>query len=505
MEHNYRFLDAPDIEAGRIKIDSEKVSMVIIDLMISPEAGFETYKEYIKTLVEKDILVHLLIEEGETSEEIINLIGISDDFSVKPLRSDELLSKIESLLHLKEMETKVLNQYEKLHFLEEGLIDGIEKNKCETELFENLRDFMLEMKAKMREKEAILQESESKYRAIFENTGTAMTIDEEDTTISMVNAEAEKLSGYPREEIEGKMRWTDFIVKDDLERLKEYHLLRRIDPKAVPGNYEFRLIDKDGNVKDIFATVALIPGTKKSVASLVDITERKQAEEKLQTYQEQLRSLASQLSLVEERERLRIATDIHDHIGQTLAYCKIKLGSLQESGPPDFAKDIDEIRKLIEKTIQYTRSLTFELSPPILYELDFEAAVEWFGEQIQKKHGILFEFEDDKQSKLIDDKARTLLFQAVRELLVNVTKHAQAHKVRVSIQRNGDNIRINIEDDGVGFDTSKIGYCLRGDKGFGFFSIHERLKCIGGYLDVKSGAGCGTRATLVAPLKLVKI
>lgn len=149
-----------------------------------------TYKEYIKILVEKDILVYLLIEEGETSEGIANLIEISDDFSVKPLKSDELLSKIESLLHLKEVETKVLNQYEKLHSLGEG-ISGEKKIKYETELVENLRDFMLEMKAKMREKEARLQESESKYRAIFENTGTAMTIDEEDTTISMVNMGAE--------------------------------------------------------------------------------------------------------------------------------------------------------------------------------------------------------------------------------------------------------------------------------------------------------------------------
>ena len=133
-----------------------------------------------------------------------------------------------------------------------------------------------------RQAEAKLKDSESKYRAIFETTGTAMIIIEEDTTISLANTEFEKLSGYSRAEIEGKKKWTGFIFKDDLERLKEYHRQRRINPDAVPKQYEARLVDRKGNIKDVYASVDIIPGTRRSVASILDMSERKQMERDLQ-------------------------------------------------------------------------------------------------------------------------------------------------------------------------------------------------------------------------------
>jgi len=139
--------------------------------------------------------------------------------------------------------------------------------------------------------EEALRESEKKYRTIFETTGTATIIIEEDMTISLANSEFEKLSGYSKEELEDKKSWIEFVAKDDLERMKEYHRTRRIDPNAAPRNYEFRFIDREGNVRDIFLAVALIPGTKKSVASLLDITERKRMEKALQESEERYRAL----------------------------------------------------------------------------------------------------------------------------------------------------------------------------------------------------------------------
>lgn len=126
--------------------------------------------------------------------------------------------------------------------------------------------------------EKTLRKSEERYRTIFETTGTATIIIEEDTTISLANTEFERLSGYSKEELEGKKSWTDFVEKDDLERMKEYHRMRRTDPNAAPRNYEYRFIDRQGNVRDVFVTIAMVPGTKKSVASLLDITERKRTE-----------------------------------------------------------------------------------------------------------------------------------------------------------------------------------------------------------------------------------
>jgi len=136
-----------------------------------------------------------------------------------------------------------------------------------------------------------LQESEERYKTTFEHTGTAMAIIEEDTTISLANHQIEVLSGYSKGEIEGKKRWTEFVHHEDLERMKEYHRRRRESGEAASTQYEFRFVDKEGNIKDVFLTIDIIPGTKKSVASLIDITERKRAEEELKSSEERLRIL----------------------------------------------------------------------------------------------------------------------------------------------------------------------------------------------------------------------
>lgn len=127
-----------------------------------------------------------------------------------------------------------------------------------------------------------LKASENYYRTIFEHTGTATVIIEEDTTISLANTEFERLSGYLREEIEGKKSWTEFTYKEDLEKMKEYHYLRRVNPNSAPLIYDFRFIDREGNVKHIHLDIGMIPGTKKSVASLLDITDRVKRQEELQ-------------------------------------------------------------------------------------------------------------------------------------------------------------------------------------------------------------------------------
>jgi PAS domain S-box-containing protein len=142
--------------------------------------------------------------------------------------------------------------------------------------------------------EEALKESEGKYRTIFENTGNATIIIEEDTTISLVNAEFEKLIGYSKDEIEGKKNWEEFVMKYDIERLKQFHDARRINPDSAPRNHELKIIDREGNVRDVFLTVAMIPGTGKSVASALDITERKRMEGELRKYTNDLENMVSE-------------------------------------------------------------------------------------------------------------------------------------------------------------------------------------------------------------------
>ncbi|MEW6003438.1 MAG: HAMP domain-containing protein [Nitrospirota bacterium] len=224
--------------------------------------------------------------------------------------------------------------------------------------------------------------------------------------------------------------------------------------------------------------------------------------ESLKEREAELRSMASELSLIEERERRQIATYLHDHIGQTLAISKIKLGALRESlSSTDIAGSLDEIEELINQVIQQMRSLTFELSPPVLYELGFEPAVEWLTEQTREKHGILVDFKDDKQPKPMDDKVRIFLFQAIRELLMNIVKHSKANRAVVSICRDGNHLRIAVEDNGIGIDISMIDSPLCKKNKFGLFSIRERLKHFGGHIKIKSEIGHGTRIFLEAPLR----
>ncbi len=140
--------------------------------------------------------------------------------------------------------------------------------------------------------ERALRESEAKYRTIFENTGIAFMIIEEDMTISLINEEMEKTFGYLKEEVEGKRKWTEFVAtKEDLERMKEYHRLRRVNPEAAPKQYDYNAIAKNGDIKDVLAAVSMIPGSKKSIASFIDITDRKKIENALKDSREEFKTL----------------------------------------------------------------------------------------------------------------------------------------------------------------------------------------------------------------------
>jgi len=130
-----------------------------------------------------------------------------------------------------------------------------------------------------KEAEETLLQSERKYRTIFENTGAATILIDPDTTIIMVNTEYEKLTGTSREELEGKRSWTETIHPDDLPEMINYHYLRRNDPALAPRNYEARIVTRKGETRYCYLTVAVIPGTRQSVASFLDVTERKKAEE----------------------------------------------------------------------------------------------------------------------------------------------------------------------------------------------------------------------------------
>jgi len=166
----------------------------------------------------------------------------------------------------------------------------------------------------------------------------------------------------------------------------------------------------------------------------------------------------------------------------------------------DISPKLIEISSLIDQSIQDTQSLTFELSPPILYDLGLESALDWLAEQTQKQHDIEVEFVDDDTYKSIEESFRILLFQTTRELLFNIVKHARATKAWICISTEGENVCIEIKDNGIGFEASKKETSVK-KGGFGLFSIRERLTHQGGHLEIESEPGEGSSVTIISPMK----
>ncbi|NVB84578.1 MAG: sensor histidine kinase [Kofleriaceae bacterium] len=238
----------------------------------------------------------------------------------------------------------------------------------------------------------------------------------------------------------------------------------------------------------------------KAIAERVaDVIELNKAEDALGAYRDQLRSLASQLATTEERQRRDIATYLHDRIGQELALVKLRLESVRGCARDDEQnRVIDQVCELAAEVIRKTRTLTFEISPPILHELGLGPAIDWLADTIRSQHGLPVEVIAEPVPELGDD-LTALVFRSTNELLINVVRHAGARSAVVRVRASGSWLRIEVQDDGCGFLPGRV--VEAGASGaFGLFSIRERLAHIGGRLELVSTPGEGTHATIVAPV-----
>jgi PAS domain S-box-containing protein len=326
---------------------------------------------------------------------------------------------------------------------------------------------------------------------IFDGAGKAV-----DFVIRDVNAAYEANTGLARNEVVGR-KASELFGKHPFMDIYE-----KVAVTGKPTSFEGFFPQLKRHLR--ISAFALERGVFSTIVR--DITEEKEAEEEIQAYQGKLKSLASQLTLAEEREKRRIAGELHDQVSQSLAFSKMKLEVLRKSNvPAEAAKTLREVSELIGEVIRDTKSLTFDLSSPMLYERGFEAAVtEWLSEQVERRHGISTEFEDDGQLKPLDNEVQVIVFRDVRELLTNAVKHAHASKVKVSVRRKDEHIEVCVEDNGVGFEPAETSAGSAARSEFGLFSIRERLEQLGGHLEIDSAPGRGCRATVVAPLKVQK-
>ncbi len=232
-----------------------------------------------------------------------------------------------------------------------------------------------------------------------------------------------------------------------------------------------------------------------------EVARRIRAEEALRERSQQLRMLAAELTAAEQRERRRIAEVLHGDLQQLLVGAKLLLSPLAQAGDLAARRACREATELILRAIQCSRSLTEELSPPVLHTGGLLPALEWLARWMGEKHSLAVAVQADGTAKLESHDTTILLFQAIRELLFNIVKHAHAQAARVQISRQNGHLQVIVSDEGVGFDPAQLWVVGRRSGGFGLFSIRERLELLGGCLEIESAPGKGSRFTLLAPLE----
>ncbi|MGB9715415.1 MAG: PAS domain S-box protein [Thermodesulfovibrionales bacterium] len=288
--------------------------------------------------------------------------------------------------------------------------------------------------------EEALRASEEKYRVVFETTGTAIVIVEDDI-ISMVNTEFEKLSGYFKEEVEGKKSWRDFIIKEDLERIEKFYRMYKVSPSAVPDTYEVKACDKFGNIKDIFMRIALIPNTKKMVVSLLDVTEHKRAEENLRISFKEKEILLREVHH-RTKNNLQVILSLLDLQSLTIGDKKM-LGGIK-----DIQNRIRSISLVHEKLYQ-----SKDLSNVNLKDYIQELANALLKSYEGSKHRISLILDIDNIFISLD--TITTCGLIINELLSNSLKYAfpnnRKGKIKLALHSKGDSeIELRISDNGIG-------------------------------------------------------
>jgi PAS domain S-box-containing protein len=315
-----------------------------------------------------------------------------------------------------------------------------------------------------------------------------------------------KIIGLPRHEIMGKTVYDlpEVISLNDADIYHDYD--QKLFEQSGVQVYESKVKCADGIKRDfIFYKATYVDDQNTTVGLvgvMVDITELRKIEQDLYCYQDKLRELSSSMALAEEFERHKLAQNLHEQIGQTLAVSKLKLGLVRETAiTMEMLQALDEIRELIGQAINDARSLTFEISPPVLYEVGLKAALEWLVENVADQGTISYSYRDDGKVPDLDGNISVLLFRATRELLFNVAFHSNASDAIVSFSEDDQNVYIQVEDNGIGFDLAKIDGKISELSGFGLFSIRERINHLGGRVEIESKPGEGTNVTIISPKK----
>jgi PAS domain S-box-containing protein len=367
--------------------------------------------------------------------------------------------------------------------------------------------------------EAALLQSEEQFRVNFEMAAVGqMQLDAQTGCFIRVNDRFCGITGYSREELMG-MTPHDLMHPDDRPAADpEIEALLRGEREEY--RHEKRYVTKQGAIRWVRVLARLIrdPANRpvRTISVVEDITERKEAEaalwsltaelerrvaertKELTDSQQRLRDLAGELNLAEQRERRRLAAELHDYLAQLLVVGRLKLSQalqkISDAAPRAYIQEADEV---LDRSLTYTRSLVAQLIPPVLEQFGLSASLLWLGDEMRRR-SLTVEVNVPREAPPLSIDQAALLYQSTRELLMNVLKHSQTTEAEVTLTfGDGRPLVLTVADHGAGFDPA-VAQVAR-DK-FGLFSIRERMQVLGGSFAVESSPGGGTMATLTLPL-----
>lgn len=361
-------------------------------------------------------------------------------------------------------------------------------------------------------------------RAITDNAAESLFLLDSEGRVTFMNPAAEQSFGWKKQELMGQVLHDHVHVHRSRSSREECPLHSVLTSGLTLRDLEDEFRCKDGSRLYVSCSNAAISIDGKVTGAVLvvhDITYHKLAEQQLKALNEnlemrvaertavaeqrasQLSALASELTQAEQRERRRLAHILHDNLQQILVATKLQVGTVrQRMSDAGLRQSLEQVESLLTRSVDESRSLTVELSPPILYDAGLCRALEWLARRMSQEHDLTVTLDTDPVAEPPGDDIRAFLFQAVRESLFNIVKHAQVREASVRMFLvEGTTACIEVRDQGVGFDLQAGEAKEIGSGGFGLFSIRERLEFLGGRMVITSAPGEGSAVSLFMPIR----
>jgi PAS domain S-box-containing protein len=348
-----------------------------------------------------------------------------------------------------------------------------------------------------------LRESELKYATLVEDALIGVYIIQ-DEKIEFANDKFADIYGYSKDELTG-MDSLDLVYPDDRPLVKKLRE-KRLKGEKAPAEYESRGLKKNGDIIWVMQSFSQITYKERPAISgvVADISKRRQAQEALRKSDKELRVLSNQLLSAEEKERKRIARELHDGIGQALSAIKFSVeNALLEQRAADNPIDLGSLEAVIpltQKTIEEVRRIVKDLRPSILDDLGILATIRWFCREFQKVYaGIRIESTIGVEENNVSPHLKTTIYRIMQEALNNVAKHSHANFVQLKLKKNESHLNLIIQDNGRGFNLDKAMALKTSRRGFGLASMRERAELTGATFKIDAAPGEGTTIRIVWP------